>query len=278
VIGGAAAIELPDLRIVGLAALVLHEDADERRVSALARQLVADAVVRNPPIVAPMADGRFVVLDGANRTAALRQLGVPDAVVQVVPYAEVTLGTWYHLVVGAPAPGLRAALDGVDGLSLAPTDLPTARATLAAGRSLAYLVAPDGTVHDLVGGDGLVERAARLREAVATYKGRAHIHRVQSDDIAALRELYSEIAGLVVFPRYRPDDILALAGADAKLPSGITRHLVPRRALRLNLDLDLLWADTNRTEKDRWLAEWVRGRLQAGHVRFYQEPTVLFDE
>ncbi len=125
---------------------------------------------------------------------------------------------------------------------------------------------------------GATERATLLRSAVAVYKGSAHIHRVQADDLAALRPLFSEIAGLVAFPDYRPAEILALAEADAKLPSGITRHVIPRRVLRLNLGLDMLWADTNRAEKNRWLAEWVRGKLQAGHVRYYQEPTFLFDE
>jgi hypothetical protein len=271
-------VDLPDLRIVPVASLVLHEDADERRVSALARRLVADGMVKNPPIVVPMAGERFVVLDGANRTAALDQLGVPDVAVQVTDYADVALSSWFHLVVGIAPESLLVALRDVSDLALRPTALASARADLAAGEILAYFVTPDGEVHDLRGGRGLAERAALLRATVATYKGQAHIHRLQTDDMSALRQLYSEIAGLVVFPTYRPADILAMAGLSAKLPSGITRHVIPRRALRLNLQLDVLWADTNRAEKSRWLAEWVRGRLQAGHVRYYQEPTFLFDE
>lgn len=270
--------DLPDLRILAGSALVLHEDADERRVARLARRLAVEEVVKNPPIVAPMPDGRFVVLDGANRTSALAQLSIPDVVVQVTDYAHVALSTWYHLVVGLSADAMLAALRGVPGLLVAPSTRAAAHARLADSHSLAFFVGPDGAVAELTGGSDRLSQAALLRQAVATYKGQGHIHRVQSDDIAQLRDLYSEIGALIVFPNYRPADILALAGADVKLPSGITRHVIPRRALRLNLPLDVLGADTNLAEKNRWLAEWIRGRLQAGHVRYYEEPTVLFDE
>jgi hypothetical protein len=30
--------------------------------------------------------------------------------------------------------------------------------------------------------------------------------------------------------------------------------------------------------KNEWLAEWVRERLAMRQVRYYEEPTVLFDE
>jgi hypothetical protein len=275
----AGGTDLPDLRIVPLADLVLHEEADERRVAALERRLAADMILRNPPIVAPMPDGRFVVLDGANRCSALLQMGLPDLIVQVVDYDQVALSTWYHLVVGCEPASMLQSMREVSGLAVEPTDLATARQDLSDHRSLAYVVTPDGAVHSLMTARrDWVGAATLLRRAVATYKGQAHIHRIQSEDMDELKELYSEIAGLVVFPSYRPADILAMARKAAKLPSGITRHVIPRRALRLNLPLDVLWADTNRAEKNRWLAEWIRGRLQAGHVRFYEEPTVLFDE
>jgi hypothetical protein len=269
---------LPELRIVARAELLLHEEADERRVAALVRRMDADETVKNPPIVTPLGADRFVVLDGANRSAALARLGVPDVGVQVVDYGSVSLSTWFHLVVGVTPAEMLAAVRAVPGLLVEDAGLARARRGLAERRSLAFLSTPDGAVHELAGGADPAAQAELLRRVVATYKGQGHIHRVQSDDIAALRPLYSEIAGLVVFPGYSPADILAIAGSEAKLPSGITRHLIPHRALRLNLPLDVLWADTPRSEKNRWLGEWVRGKLQAGHVRAYEEPTVLFDE
>jgi hypothetical protein len=271
-------INLPDLRVVALADVVLHEGTDDRRVSALTQRLQADGMIRNPPIVAPLDERRFVVLDGANRTTALRRIGVPDIVVQVVDYERVTLSTWFHLVTGAQAERLLREVQQVLGLAVDAASLAGARAALEAGTAIAYLVMPDGDVFSLSGGDGLAARTALLREAVAVYKGRANIHRVQTDDIASLRPFYDEIAGLVVFPSYRPADILSLAQQALKLPTGITRHVIPLRALRTNTELTFLWSDQQLSEKNRWLADWTRHKLQGREIRVYEEATVLYDE
>ena len=155
-------IELPDLRVVAGEDVLLHEDADERRVAALALRLQADGIVRNPPVVAEMGDGRYVVLDGANRVSALRRLGVPDLVVQVVDYHRVTLNTWYHLVTGTPTADFERGLTEVPGLRLESVDLALARRRLQAGDCLAYVVHPNGDVNCLLGGEGLAARSALL--------------------------------------------------------------------------------------------------------------------
>lgn len=279
-----AGIDLPDLRVVAMADVVLHEEADDRRISALVQRLQAEGVVKNPPIVAQLDDRRRVVLDGANRVSALRRLGVPDVVVQVVDYGRVALETWFHLVAGTDGGRLLSAIREIDGLEVRPSRLDDARRALGAGAAIAYLVTPDGRVFELDGGrapadgDGLEERTRLLRAAVAVYKGRANIHRVQTDAIADLAPFYDDIAGLVVFPTYRPADIVDLARRDLKLPTGITRHVIPHRALRANTELAFLWSDTQLSEKNRWLAEWTRHKLQSREIRIYEETTVLYDE
>jgi hypothetical protein len=271
-------IPLPELRVLAMKAVVLHEDADERRVLALSQRLQAEGVVKNPPIVASLGDDRYVVLDGANRVSALRRIGVPDIVVQLVDYETVRLSTWFHLITGADSERLSAALAGIDGLKLRRGKLADARQALALRESLAYLVLPDGGVLELLAQGSLGARTEMLRRAVAVYKGRANIHRVQSDEIEALSEFYDEIAGLIVFPSYQPGDIIEMARQDAKLPSGITRHVIPLRALRINTELGFLWSDQQASEKNRWLAEWTRHKVQQREIRHYEEQTVIYDE
>ena len=62
----------PDLRIVPVSDLLLHEDVDLERVARLLDRLSADGILRNPPIVASL-DGsdRYLLLDGANRVSAI---------------------------------------------------------------------------------------------------------------------------------------------------------------------------------------------------------------
>jgi hypothetical protein len=100
-----------------------------------------------------------------------------------------------------------------------------------------------------------------------------------SDSLADAQAEHPEVTALVVFPHFQPAEVLELATCGARLPAGITRHVVSWRALRLNVPLDKL-ADTDRTlaEKNRWLDEWLREKVHQREVRFYQEPTVLFDE
>ncbi len=273
-------IYLPDLRVVATRELVLHEDSDERRVSGMAHRLQAEGLLKNPPIVASMGEDGYVVLDGANRVSALRRLGVPDTLVQIVDYDDCQLSTWYHLITEASPDALLAAAGQIEGVRLRPDEQDRARRALDDDRILAFLVQPDGQVlsfADPTAAD-LAARTERLRQIVSVYKGRANIHRVQSDDMSALGRYYADIAGLIVFPAYRPADVLDMARRGAVLPSGITRHRLPLRALRTNIELSFLWSDHPRSEKNRWLVEWTRNKIQLRAIRHYEEQTVLYDE
>ncbi|MER3461009.1 MAG: hypothetical protein C4303_07905 [candidate division GAL15 bacterium] len=68
---------MPVLRFVPVEALIPHEQADRMRTEPLAERLRTEGVLKNPPVVTPIPDElRYVVLDGANRVAAARRLGV----------------------------------------------------------------------------------------------------------------------------------------------------------------------------------------------------------
>jgi len=82
----------------------------------------------------------------------------------------------------------------------------------------------------------------------------------------------------VVFPIHTKDDLVALAQVGAVLPAGITRHIIPGRALRVNAPLDLMHEDRPLDEKQAWLDAWLRARRADRGVRYYAEPTFLFDE
>jgi hypothetical protein len=72
--------------------------------------------------------------------------------------------------------------------------------------------------------------------------------------------------------------VIELATSGARLPAGITRHLIRWQALRVNVPLDVLSDARPIAEKQRWLETWLNEKLEQRQVRFYEEPTVLFDE
>ena len=63
-----------------------------------------------------------------------------------------------------------------------------------------------------------------------------------------------------------------------KLPTGITRHLIPGRALRLNLPWSVLTSPGDVAAKNRWLEEDLHRKLLDHQIRYYPEATFLFDE
>jgi hypothetical protein len=69
-----------------------------------------------------------------------------------------------------------------------------------------------------------------------------------------------------------------LAQTGSVLPAGITRHIIPGRALRVNAPLALLRGPQPLTEKQAWLDTWLHERRAERGVRYYAEPTFLFDE
>ena len=287
-------IDLPDLRLLPVEALVLHEHADDKRVARMGSRLSADGYLKNPPIVAPIpGTERFVVLDGANRTRALESLGCKHVLAQVVDYkaGHVQLLTWHHLITGKKSVSFLKEIAGVPGLVLRPLHLKLARAALADRAILAYIAVPisDGpdpaavfTVDGTEGDEHLdTEKSTALLNAlVDTYKGdpQVSIHRTNSDDLDDFIGYYDDVGGIVVFPPYAPDDILRLAEAGTKVPTGITRHIISHRALRVNVPVSLMAGSQPLEEKNAWWQDQIRRKLAANEVRFYQESTYLFDE
>ena len=114
-----AASELrPELRLVPTERVRFHEHAERRRTVRLMERIRADAQLRNPPIVADLANGHYLLLDGANRVSAFLELGYSHIPVQVVDYgdAAVQLKGWHHLLLEGGTLNLRetyAALPGV---------------------------------------------------------------------------------------------------------------------------------------------------------------------
>ncbi len=276
-------LRLPDIRFVPVDALIPHEQHDQHRSGPLVLRLREQGVLRNPPIVTPLPpdETRFVVLDGANRATAALEAGLPHIVVQVVRYEDpgIRLTTWHHALSALPPADLERALGAVEGLACLDTDLRHARAVLARREAIAFIALPDQRAITLHGGGELHQRNAVLNAVVDAYRGRTRFYRVASDLLGDARIEHPDVTALVVFPHFEPDEVLELATTGARLPAGITRHVIPWRALRLNVPLERL-ADRieSLAAKNLWLEEWLREKVHQRQVRFYQESTVLFDE
>ncbi len=273
---------LPDLRIVPIGSLMPHEEHDSQRAQPLIQRIDESGIWLNPPIVAPMNNGQFVILDGANRHYSLSELGFPYILVQVVDYEseDVQLETWNHVVSGLSWFEFLRNIREIRGLKVEAMDLLDARAALARREVLAYTILQDTQAYILrSSARTLADRTAVLRQIVDTYKQSGVLNRISTDDFCEARELYPQVVAIIVFPHYEPVEIMVAAQHGVYLPPGITRHLIRGRAMRLHYPLDALRENGESLEvKNQRLQAWIQERMAERRIRYYAESTFLFDE
>lgn len=270
----------PDLRIVPVNDLLLHEDVDLERVARLIDRLSADGILKNPPIVGSLSGSeRYLLLDGANRVSAIQNLDIPHLLVQVEPFdnPDLEVRHWNHVVRDIEARALVAKaseLPGVKVLRGRPDDPVRDEEGF-----LASILTDGSEAIHLTGSDSLEERVRHLRSVVDVYyRGEARMDRVNHADVEALRSHHPHFGALVSFPDFSKEQVRAVAEGGGRLPSGLTRILVPRRVLGFNLQLPLLKSHLPLDEKRRWLAEEIQHKVAEHKVRYYQEPTFVFDD
>lgn len=272
-----------NLAIVSLGDVLLHEEIEIKRVDALVERLKTDRLLKNPPIVTAVngAGGmRYIVLDGASRSSALRALKVRDVLVQIVDYHSSTLRleSWNHLLVNISSDELRRILSAATDAEQVEMSEAEAQRELSAREIIGYLKFKDGAVLGLRCSSDLADQAHELNRVVHAYEGQVELYRVASTDPDQPVANREQVVAVMVFPRYTPDEIVKLAMNGARVPMGITRHIIPGRALRLNVPLDVLESGDSLEQKNAWLDAWLQDKLKHRHVRYYQEPVILFDE
>jgi len=278
-----SSLKLPHLRIVPVERVIPHEHHDPQRAEPLMRRIQASGVFRDPPLVMPLQDetGRFMILDGTNRVTAIRRMGLPHILVQVVPPDDphVSLKTWNHLLWGLSSQALLAAIRPKVARPLKPVAFEEGYQALHDREVLLLISLPDGQAFALAPRPSSVAEAlAVLNRVVEAYLYRASLDRTVVARAVEVRHLHPDLAGIVVFPPFSIPQVLDAVAQGHRFPAGITRFTVAPRALRLHYPLERLAAAGGLEDKNRELQQWLQERLARKAVRYYAEPTVLFDE
>ena len=252
------------LRVVPLEKILRHEEVDPLRVARLRNRISEEGTQLNPMICTETRGGDLVLLDGATRTEALKELDLGHAVVQLVDSDSVDLETWHHVVRQTPAVDVIASVSSRPELMLS-EDQGTPR----------LHIAEQGT-RSVLGTGASVN--ATLSALVASYVGRWTVSRITevTPDVIAWR--FPDWSVVVEFPTLTVEDVIKAAVGQDLLPAGVTRFLVPERALRLNVDLSLLGGDGTTDQKQEALDSMLAARARAGRIRRYEETIVIFDD
>lgn len=256
---------LPDLRVVRLEAILPHEEIDPLRVERLKQRIGSDGTQANPMVCVEASDGELVLLDGATRTESLKTLGLVHAVVQIVDPRTVELGTWHHVIRGGEPEAVIASIEESAAIELSGN---YGTPSVHPNRGPSLLVSPIA---------GVSENQA-LSALVSSYNGKWEVTRTTDPHREQVAASYPGWSAVVEFPTLTVEDVMAAAIGDDPLPAGVTRFVVPDRALRLNVSLDLLEAGNTTEDAQAGLNEILEVRASEGRVRRYEGSVFVLDD
>jgi hypothetical protein len=277
---------IPKLVLAPSDSIRFHEQPERQRTLRLVARLREDRFLRNPPIVARTGAASFVLLDGANRVSAFRELGLSHVPVQVVDYGapQVVLKGWHHLLKEGRTLDLRSAFADLPGVTLREVARADLEPLIELRRVMAVLVDETAACWGLWpdGGEGpldLLDWMRVLGQVVAAYEGKTGLERIKLADYADLPDVFRRMEHqLILFPALTKVELLQLVAAGVMIPTGISRHNIPGRALGLNIDLGFLTDLASDEAKQAHLREHVADLELRGRIRFYEESSFIMNE
>lgn len=277
---------MPDLQLAPMERIKFHEHPEERRTRRLLKRIEGEMLLRNPPIVADMENGDFLLLDGANRVGAFKELGLSHIPVQVVDYGDklVQLKGWHHLLVNSHSLNLASVYGALPGVKLRPIG-PERLAHLLELRQL-FAILVDGSAscmglfpEEEERGIEIHDRIRVLGEVVAVYEGQTRLERIKLADFTQLPEVVRGVEHqLCLYPVFTKSELLQVAAKNTLIPTGLSRHLIPGRALGLNLELGFLREMASDEEKSGHFLRYVDRLKMEGKIRYYEEAVFVLNE
>ena len=268
----------PDLKIVPIERIKLQEYVQKGRMKKLAAEIKKEGILRNPPIVTKFFNDTYLHLDGANRITAIELLKYKYCLIQVVEYSDpsqVRLMSWSHLV-GVDESTFLTSVEALGDIIIRELSTFSNRYLLRAN-VLCVIVFNNGKVYELSSKLSYTEVVAKMGKFVDLYTD-AEVERVFSaspwnnESIKLRFERYTDKNMFVAFPNFSPQQVITLIDRGVLMPAGVTRHVVYRRKLNVNMPLEFLQSSSEERANTK-----LQSFLQKRSVRLYEEPIIYFE-
>ncbi|MFQ6610903.1 MAG: ParB N-terminal domain-containing protein [Fidelibacterota bacterium] len=265
---------LPELAIVKIQQLKFHEQPDWQRVEKIIKSLRRRGQLKNPPVTTRIdKTAEYLIIDGANRVTALRILGYENILIQVVDLnsPDLVLSNWHHVLKGLKSDDLTRLINQVEGLTL------KTRVSVAPEDRLFSIHFANGNNFAVLSDLSFEQKIDQLHQFFTLYHGEYFLDRVSYRDPERLHRVYNGYAALIQYQPLKKQQIITMVENNLLLPSGLTRFILPKRALGCNLDLTLLRGQKTDQERRKILTQFLAQKLRDNKIRFYHEPTFHFD-
>ncbi|MBU1165261.1 hypothetical protein KKA15_06955 [Patescibacteria group bacterium] len=255
-------IKIPNLLIVSIDHLILHEVPDNFKLEKLKNKISNSTVLTHPPIVAKAPKSQYYfVLDGANRVTSYKDLGYDCLVVQLVNYnsKDVELKSWNHIVRGLSESEIDKIINFV--------------------KSSPYAKLKNKKIIQIrkITLKNLEPQLEFFNELYHMYQNKK-FKRIVGNGVNNLKKLYEDLSFLIFYPTLSPKIISAVSNKKLTLPAGITRHIINSRVLNVDFDLKILKSHIEIEEKNKLLKNLVTKRLQDRKIRYYNEPIIILND
>ena len=270
------------LQIIPIQDILPHEYFDESRSKTLAERLKKDNFLGNPIIVASLSNKKFVQLDGMNRWSTFKALELSSILCQIVDYQDmdlVELSSWLHFINIKSAEFLEY-LGKIKNLKINKGNINNIKNRFINSEGTGNIftfVNEDLDIYTFSYGGKLLDKIDVLNKIVEFYsRDIARGVLPESPSLQDIRMLFQEHLKhkqMVAFPIFTRHQILKVVRRHGFFPPGITRHVIKRRCLNVNLPFSVFNRSDSVATQNRNLEQFLRQRK----FRLYEEPTIYFE-
>ncbi len=269
-----------NLNIFKIKDIKLHETTETNRLRNIFDRISNSKHLMNPVIVGQYND-ELILIDGANRLSTLREIGCKLIIAQLTDYKDrkIKLRNWNHLVYDI---GIDDVKDFCD-----KNKFKYKETTYKEGKNFLKNNLNSILISDISCGKPLLitlpkkfdDTIQRLNDFTKFYFNVHNFDRSEEEITFSDLCKYSRRKGVLVeFFKFKKEQIVKIANSKAKLPAGISRHILDTRVLHVRYEISKLKDDKDIEVKREDLNKYLISKIDTNKVRQYRESVIVFDE
>ncbi|WP_164988994.1 ParB N-terminal domain-containing protein [Fictibacillus sp. S7] len=248
------------LKLINPDNVLLHEPYEPARLRKIIDSIRNENVLRNPLIGLQLNQSEYLILDGAHRISALKQMGCYRVPIQIINPSDILIQAWDHVLpIGA----------WIETLYKHPEIEITTKSN--DQEPLAEFLKEDGSYTYIYPKKNHKDSSTRVQlwhEVVGTYTNHFSVMRIPQSSKEKLQQNMIRFR----YPTCSLQFIKEVVTSGEVLPAGVTRFSVNGRLLNLRIPLSFLMSQS--ISENQWEEACTNWN---NNLRLYPEEVYLFE-